>query len=132
MEEVLDQHLEQERNISDGKATYRFKNTSANELAKKVEKYLLEKGYKREDGTLENATYGKGNKVLRILLGAFIKRFTWAVKVSREGNVTRLDFIKAEKGQWGGIIGVQQVKSELKRIVEALNYFHTNFEKKDA
>ncbi|MCH2234645.1 MAG: hypothetical protein MK078_10360 [Crocinitomicaceae bacterium] len=129
MEEVLDQGIDQDVSITKDNAMYRFKDTNVEELSGKVEKYLLGKGYKLESGTPENAIYGKGNKTLRILFGAFVKRFTWKVTVVADGNTTVLNFIKDEKGYWGGAIGVSQVKNEFKRITDALTQFHASFKK---
>ena len=129
MEEVLDQNIDQDKSIGKDNATFRFKNTTVEELGAKVEKYLLGKGYKRESGSANDAIYGKGSKTLRILLGAFVKRFTWKVTVTANGEVTTLNFIKDEKGYWGGVIGVTQVTNEFKRITDALSNFHANFKK---
>ena len=42
------------------------------ELSEGIYQLLLEKGYKLEVGSKCNATYGKGSKIGRVLLGAFI------------------------------------------------------------
>lgn len=132
-DEIIDQNMVKSNNeaitITNDKAVYRFQNTSANELASKIESYLTGKGYKIEEGNSNNGVYGKGNKTLRILFGAFVKRFTWRVTVKDEGNETILTFLKAEKGYWGGAIGVAQVKNEFRRITESLRQFHDSFRK---
>jgi hypothetical protein len=110
--------------INDDKASYSFENTNADELAGKVEKFLKGEGYSLEGGSSASGIYGKGNKTLRILLGAFVKRFTWKIEVEDAGSTTVLHFIKDEKGYWGGAIGVSQVKTEYKRITNVLKNFH--------
>jgi len=110
--------------IDKEKATYPFSDTNVDELATKVQEFLLKQGYKLEEGSNSNGIYGKGSKTLRILLGAFIKRFTWKVTVVDSGDNTTLTFIKDEKGYWGGAIGVVQVKNEFKKITSVLQSFH--------
>jgi hypothetical protein len=116
--------------IDKEKATYPFANTNVNELATKVQEFLLKQGYKLEEGSNSNGIYGKGSKTLRILLGAFIKRFTWKVTVADTGETTTLTFIKDEKGYWGGAIGVVQVKNEFNKITAVLQNFHTKHHQK--
>ena len=53
-------------------ATFLFKNKSTDDLSERIYQFLLEKGYKLEVGSKCNATYGKGSKIGRVLLGAFI------------------------------------------------------------
>ncbi|MEZ4922645.1 MAG: hypothetical protein R2780_05675 [Crocinitomicaceae bacterium] len=110
--------------IEKDKASYPFENTNVDELAAKVEQFLKGEGYVLETGTNKSGTYGKGNKTLRILFGAFVKRFTWKVEIEDAGTTTILHFIKDEKGYWGGAIGVAQVKNEFTRITNILKNFH--------
>ena len=110
--------------IEKDKAVYPFIKTNVNELASKVQEFLPKQGYKLEEGTSANCIYGKGNKTLRILFGAFVKRFTWKITVQETGDTTTLAYVKDEKGYWGGAIGVVQVKNEFKKISEVLRIFH--------
>ena len=89
-------------------------------MSERIYQLLIKKGYKLEVGSKFNATYGKGNKIGRILLGAFIKRFVFSVKISSIGGVTTFIFAKAGKGYMGGAIGVAQVKQEYNSIVGLL------------
>ncbi|MDX1630115.1 MAG: hypothetical protein R3345_15505, partial [Fulvivirga sp.] len=98
----------------------------------KLQQFLLKQGYKLEGGTPKAGTYGKGSKTLRILFGAFVKRFTWGIKVKDKDDKTYLVFSKDEKGYWGGVIGVSQVKTEFKRLTNILRTYHaSHHEKKD-
>ncbi|MEX1000811.1 MAG: hypothetical protein WDZ35_01710 [Crocinitomicaceae bacterium] len=127
-EEILDEGViapaKETVNITKDKAIYAFKNTSEDQLAEKLQAFLLKDGYKLEAGTVKNGTYGKGSKTMRILFGAFVKRFTWGVKVQDKEGATYLVFSKDEKGYWGGAIGVSQVKKEYARITSVLKNFH--------
>lgn len=85
-----------------------------------VSQYLIQNGYKMESGTPEYAVWGKGNKTMRVLFGAFVKRYAFNVMVHPldDGN-TRFEFTRKEKGNIGGVIGHQQVVKELDRHKQA-------------
>lgn len=127
-EELLDDEpiVQNSSNVKIDKdhASYPFENTNADELGEKVEKFLKGEGYTLEAGTNKSGTYGKGSKTLRILFGAFVKRFTWGIRIEDAGSTTILHFSKDEKGYWGGAIGVSQVKTEYTRITNILKNFH--------
>lgn len=105
-------------------ATFLFKNKSTDELSERIYQLLLEKGYKLEVGSKLNATYGKGSKIGRVLLGAFIKRFVFSVKITSIRGVTTFIFAKDGKGYMGGAIGVAQIKQEYKSIISLLENYH--------
>jgi hypothetical protein len=125
--EILDKTLEPV--ITKNDATFYFSSISEEDLGAKLEKYLLQKGDKIEAGTKTNATYGKGSQIMRILFGAFAKRFAWTVKIDSSMHGTTLTFSKMAKGYAGGIIGVNQVKNEFTQIVNSLKHFYESLEK---
>lgn len=125
--EILDKTLEPV--ITKNDATLYFSSISEEDIGPKLEKYLLQKGYKIEAGTKTNATYGKGSQIMRILFGAFAKRFVWTVKIDSSMHGTTLTFSKMAKGYAGGIIGVNQVKNEFTQIVNSLKHFYESLEK---
>jgi len=108
--------VSQEKN----KATFLFLRMSASKLATELNSVFVNEGYKLEFGTLEKGQYGKGNAALRILFGAFVKRFCWNFEILPEGGGSRLVFTKEAKGYAGGIIGVNQVNKEFKRVIELI------------
>lgn len=128
-EELLDDNMETAEAVSSvkigaDKAVFPFQSTNSDELAEKVQKFLSGLGYKLEEGNNKSGIYGKGSKILRILLGAFVKRFTWGVKIEESFGESVLTFTKNEKGYWGGLIGVTQVSSEYKKITSRLEAYH--------
>ncbi len=130
MEETLDNELTNVKSktirIENNKAIYRFYDVPADILGEKVNKYLLSKQYKLKSGNATKGVYGKGNKTMRILIGAFVKYFEWNVEIKEDSVSSVLIFSKLAKGYAGGIIGVQQVKNEYKRLTELLsNYCNT-------
>lgn len=134
MDEVLDDQVtlgtEKLQDITKSRGVFRFTKLTKDELAMKVESFLKKKGYKIEEGTPFNAKYGKGSRIGRILLGAFIKRFAWKVTVEPDGAYSKLTFYKEASGVVGGAIGVHQVTKEFNSIIGSLQNFHNGQESK--
>ncbi len=97
-----------------------FEETNIKELSGIIENLFLGEGYKREQGSPENAVYGIGNKTMRILFGAFVKRYTFNVIIKEENGQTKLELIKGMSGVSGGAIGIAKLNKEYKRIAEAI------------
>ncbi|OIQ36146.1 MAG: hypothetical protein BM555_03325 [Crocinitomix sp. MedPE-SWsnd] len=110
--------------ITKDRAEFPFPTMGKEDLAGKIQNYLLKDGYKLESGAPTSGVYGKGSKTMRILFGAFVKRFTWSLSISGDEKSSKLVFKKDEKGYWGGAIGVAQVKTEWTRITNALKAYH--------
>lgn len=132
MDEVLDNDLEalgaNAPIIKKNTAIFKFSKLSQDELSGKLESFLQKKGYKLESGVPHEGTYGKGNKVMRVLFGAFVKRFEWKVGVVPVDGYTELSINKSAKGYAGGVVGVNQVNNEFKSIVNSLTQFHASQE----
>ncbi|MFT4601973.1 MAG: hypothetical protein ACI857_002159 [Arenicella sp.] len=110
--------------ITKERAEFPFNTMSKEKLTSQIQNYMQKHGYKLESGSADNGVYGKGSKTMRILFGAFVKRFTWSLSISGNETSSKLIFKKDEKGYWGGAIGVSQVKTEWTRITNALNAYH--------
>lgn len=128
MNEVLDDQLTDDNApvIEKNKATYRFKNIDVNTLAEDINQLMLGKGYKLEVGNSVKGSYGKGSSILRVLFGAFAKRFEWNIEIHSQDDFTVLEFSKQAKGYMGGAIGVSQVNKEYKVITEDLTKLHAS------
>ena len=128
MEEVLDNDLDKLNSnapeIKKDTAIFKFSKLSQDELSGKLEAFLKKKGYNLESGTPQAGTYGKGNKVMRVLFGAFVKRYEWKVAVIPVEGYTELSINKSAKGYAGGVVGVSQVNTEFNSIVNSLTQFH--------
>lgn len=94
-----------------------YTDCSADTISKAIEDSFTMDGYSLKSGSLGDRTYVKGNRVARILLGAFYKYFEFHVGVKElEDNSVKVAVRKTTSGMSGGIIGVNQVKKELTRI----------------
>lgn len=132
-EEVLDAEMTKAENTSSPavviekhRASYFFTGIDKETLATKVEEFLLGKGYKLETGNKFAGQYGKGNKLMRVLFGAFVKRFCWGIQIDEVGDRVKLRLAKDEKGYVGGVIGANQVKNEYASITTSLKNWHAS------
>lgn len=99
-----------------------YSGISAQDLAMKVSQKLTASGYSIKEGQPGDAVYEKGNRVLRLIFGAFYKYFKFGVRVEDAGGGTlKVRVHKLTSGMSGGLIGVGQVKNELKRIMGDLS-----------
>jgi hypothetical protein len=104
---------------NDGAVLY-FTGTTINETAEKIKNLFIGQGYKLEEGTFINAVYGIGNATLRILFGAFVKRYKFRIDVTLRNELVTVEFNKAMSGLSGGVIGMSKLKKEKLRLIELL------------
>jgi hypothetical protein len=98
-----------------------YSGVDAEKLGIEVGKAMAARGYEIKEGNPQDGVYERGNRVVRILLGAFHKYFKFGVRVEQgtEGTL-KVRVHKLTSGFSGGLIGVNQVKNELKGLAEAL------------
>lgn len=96
---------------------YLYTDISKNDLEKKFRTLFTSNGYSCLSNTGSDSMYEKGSRVMRILLGAFIKYFKFRVIItSTSENEHTVKLIKETSGMSGGVIGINQVKKELDRL----------------
>lgn len=88
----------------------------AEQAAQVVAKFFQSEKYKLESGSATDGYYGIGSNLLRMLLGALIKRCRFHVKVQSGATGTVITVEKGMSGAMGGVIGYAQMKKELERI----------------
>jgi hypothetical protein len=98
--------------------SYLFQNTDPASLATVVGSFFVAEGYKLEEGTPEDGTYGKGSGGRRVLFGGFAQRFKFRVKIFPVSGMVRLKISKAMSGAGGGVIGYSAMNKELARITK--------------
>ena len=98
-----------------------YSGISKEELDKKIDQLLISSGYNLQEGQLGNGVYVKGNRVLRILFGAFVKYFKFNIITKSTGaDELKLAVLQESSGMSGGLIGMNQVKNELIRLGQIL------------
>ena len=89
-------------------------------LAREVEQFFLGQRYRVEGGDQWKTIYGRGSNVLRLLFGAFVKRFRFESHVYQDGPLVTLEVTKGMSGAAGGALGHRSMTKETQRICEAL------------
>ncbi|MFO0979750.1 MAG: hypothetical protein U0996_25350 [Planctomycetaceae bacterium] len=89
---------------------------SVEDAAQMVADYFLSEKYRLESGTSTDGYYGIGSNILRMLLGALIKRCRFHVTVQPGLSGTVVTVEKGMSGAMGGVIGYAQMKKELDRV----------------
>jgi hypothetical protein len=96
---------------------YLYSGKSKDELAKKTKQIFINSGYQTVSEVLKNATYEKGNRMMRILFGAFSKYFKFKIEIKEtENDGLSLQLKRATTGMSGGVIGMKQVTKEIERL----------------
>lgn len=105
---------------------YNISGCTIQELDNKLNLFFTSQGYHVKPTTGEIRTYEKGSRVLRMLLGAFVKYHKQSVTVKPNGDQFQLLLQRDSTGMSGGLIGMNQVKKEFGRITEAFKtYFNS-------
>jgi len=105
---------------------YNITGCTKDELDNKLNLFFTSEGYKLKKAEGEIRMYEKGNRILRILFGAFVKYHKQSVTVRNEGELYSLLLNKESSGMSGGLIGMNQVKKEFARLTEAFKVYFAN------
>jgi hypothetical protein len=105
---------------NDKGATWVLNKTTVDQLSTEVQMIMTEDKYKLEKGSLQDAVYGRGNAVLRVLLGGFITRFKFNVNVTESEGKVVLKLAKGMSGAAGGVIGANKMKKETTRLIDKI------------
>ncbi len=101
-------------------ATFIYENATKDEVSNAVSNALLAQGYKLESGVPENGIFGIGNKTMRLLFGAFAKRYVYSVHITEKEGKIKFDLLKADDGSTGGVIGYNKANKEYLRLTYTL------------
>jgi len=102
---------------------YNMTGCTKEELDNKLNLFFTSEGYTLKSAEGETHTYTKGNRVMRILFGAFVKYHKQSVIVKNEGELYSVMLHKDSTGMSGGLIGMNQVKKEFARLSEAFRAY---------
>lgn len=109
----------------DGGMALCFQNVDPQTLADDVSTFFKGLGYKFEGGTPTSGTWGQGSEILRILFGAFVKRYKFQANIEQQPPHVWLKVSKAMSGAMGGVIGYARMNKEATRISGLLQQFFT-------
>ncbi len=105
---------------------YNITGCTKEELDNKLNLFFTSEGYKLKSAEGETNTYTKGNRVMRILFGAFVKYHKQSIVVKNEGELYSVMLHKDSSGMSGGLIGMNQVKKEFARLSDAFKVYISN------
>jgi hypothetical protein len=105
---------------------YNITGCSQAELDNKLNLFFSSMGYTLKKAEGETRTYEKGNRVLRILFGAFVKYHKQSVTIRQQGDLISLLLQRDSTGMSGGLIGMNQVKKEFGRLTAAFTDYFKN------
>ena len=105
--------------ISDNMFKHEFSSAAKDSLAANVDFTLLKEGYRLVEGYKAFGEYEKGNRTVRILLGAFAKYFKFTVNLEEKADHHfELIVVGTNAGISGGLISNGQLKTELQRLAK--------------
>jgi hypothetical protein len=102
---------------------YNITGCTKEELDNKLNLFFSSEGYTLKSAEGETSTYTKGNRILRLLFGAFVKYHKQIVIIKHQGDLFSLMLQKDSTGMSGGLIGMNQVKKEFARLTEAFREY---------
>jgi hypothetical protein len=102
---------------------YNMTGCTKEELENKINLFFTAEGYTPKDKGADTYTFTKGNRVLRLLLGAFVKYHKQSIVIKQDGELFSVMLNKDSSGMSGGLIGMNQVKKEFARLSEAFREY---------
>ncbi|RBQ03743.1 hypothetical protein [Pedobacter miscanthi] len=107
----------------DGLISNLYKNVSVEEMTKKVTELMEQQGYNVTYDQFGNLILEKGSRIKRLLLGAFVTYYKFSVTITPGAdNELTVNIFQQSSGMSGGLIGMNQIKTELAR----LNFLFSN------
>ncbi len=103
---------------------YNISGCTKDGLDNKLNLFFSSEGYKLKVNDPETKTYEKGNRILRLLFGAFVKYHKQSVIIKPNGHDFQVMLLKDSTGMSGGLIGMNKAKKEFARLSQGfMNYF---------
>lgn len=93
-----------------------YSGISETDLGENVNRLMMSMGYSLKSGLPGNGVYVKGNRTKRLMLGALSKYFKFVVSTAASGEDARVTVGKQTSGMSGGVIGMNQVKKEMRLL----------------
>lgn len=108
---------------SDTGAIIEFVRISAQEASNVIAGFFTQLGFRIENGSPMQGTYGKGSAVARVAVGGFVTREKYSVVVQPYGNVIRVQITSSMSGFSGGFIGLSRERNARHNVKHALGMF---------
>jgi hypothetical protein len=105
------------------RVVYNMTGCTKEELENKINLFFTSEGYTLKSSAADTYTYTKGNRIMRLLFGAFVKYHKQSAIIKNEGELFSVMLHKDSSGMSGGLIGMNQVKKEFARLSEAFKAY---------
>ena len=105
-----------EEQVNNSTINFWYGETDDKSLANAVKTMFTSEGYKLEEGTDSNGTYGKGSAGMRMILGGFVDRQKFSIKITEEDAMQKLQFSAGMSGLSGGALGKSKTDREFSRL----------------
>lgn len=107
-----------EEHVNNSTITFWYSETDEKSLANAVNTMFTSEGYKLEEGTDSNGTYGKGSAGMRMILGGFAERQKFSISITGEDAMQKLQFSTGMSGLSGGALGKSKTEREFSRLTQ--------------
>lgn len=105
------------------RVVYNATNCTREEIDNRLNLFFTSEGYRLKSAKDDTRVYEKGNRVARLILGAFVKYHKQSVAIKQEGDLFSIMLHRDSTGMSGGLIGMNQVKKEFTRLTEAFRAY---------
>lgn len=106
---------------------YNIAGCSKAELENKLNLFFNSETLTLRSETADEKVFQKGNKIMRILFGVFVKYFKITVSIHNHGDMFRVKLLRDMNFfMSGGLIGMKATRKEFERINEAFKIYFNN------
>lgn len=111
--------------FSNDTVVFNFTNTTLEELENKLNLFFASENLPLKSDKGDEKVYQKGNKVLRMIFGVFVKYFKLVVTIRQQDGLFSVKIFRDMNLMLsGGLIGINKSRAEFSRISDA---FKSNF-----
>ena len=110
--------------FSNDTVVFNITGTSRVELENKLNLFFASESLPLKKDKGDEKIYQKGNKVLRVLLGVFVKYFKLVVTIKQDGELFSVKIFRdMNLAMSGGLIGINKSRKEFSRISDAFKVY---------
>ena len=104
-----------------------IKDTNREELEKKLNLFFASENLPLKEDNGDEKIYQKGNKVIRVLLGVFVKYFKIVVSIRQQDELFSVRILRdMNLIMSGGLVGINKSRKEFSRISDAFKIYFAN------
>ena len=110
--------------FSKDSVVYNITGCTKEELDNKLDLFFSSERFSRKSDTPTDKIFQRGNKVLRVLFGVFVKYFRIVVSVKSDGQLFSVRVLRdMNLVLSGGMVGIAASRKEFNRLMEAFKVY---------